>query len=430
MFGVRLVAPVVVAITLGARLLMAQSADPAAPNDAQHHGHAASGTGPAKWTVAVDGAVFATFNKQGGRRGDTDFRSQNWLMTIGARPLGSTTLTLTGMVTAEPFTVTTAGYSEIFQEGETYRRLQMTDHQHPHDLFMQLAAAWTIPVRDATHLTFAGGPVGEATLGPVAFMHRASSTENPTAPLSHHVFDSTHIVTDVAIARVDMGILSVEGSVFHGREPDEHHYDLDFGRPDSWAARAWFRPTPSWDIQVSRGFLHEPEALEPGDQRRTSASVSWLRFNGGNYTALTAAVGANRRPFSTVHAVLVEATLNVRKTAIYARAERTSAETEILLFPVVVHRPHLGELVDPIRAVTLGAVQDVARPGPLAIGVGGDVTVYGVPQLLQVTHGDAPLSFHVFVRVDRRVDRGRMWNMTMGAHSMPAAVHEQSDMHH
>ena len=67
---------------------------------------------------------------------------------------------------------------------------------------------------------------------------------------------------------IDLGILSMEGSAFHGREPDEHHYDLEFGSLDSWSTRVWLRPTPGWLIQASYGYLEEPEELEPGDQRR------------------------------------------------------------------------------------------------------------------------------------------------------------------
>lgn len=37
-----------------------------------------------------------------------------------------------------------------------------------------------IPVTDKTGFTIAGGPAGGPTLGPVAFMHRASAAENPS----------------------------------------------------------------------------------------------------------------------------------------------------------------------------------------------------------------------------------------------------------
>jgi hypothetical protein len=182
-----------------------------------------------QWSLMFDGVVFATFNRQGGRRGETQFISQNWFMAMGTRRLPRGTLTLSGGISGEPLTVGKAGYSEIFQVGEAYRNLQVTDRQHPHDLVMQLAAAWRVPIGKQASLTLAGAPVGEPALGPVAFIHRASSSENPTAPLSHHIFHSTPISAGVLTMGLDRGPFAIEGSLFRGREPDEDRYDLEFG---------------------------------------------------------------------------------------------------------------------------------------------------------------------------------------------------------
>ena len=174
------------------------------------------------------------------------------------------------------------------------------------------------------------------------------------APLAHHIFDSTHMATDVILGRLDHGIFSLEGSVFHGREPDEHHYDLDFGTLDSWSARVWLRPAAGWLIQASHGFLEEPEALEPGDQRRTNVSASWSRHRNAGFTAITAAIGRNRRHYSSLDSFLIEGTHKSGKSSFFARFEHTEVETEILLFPQIVHVPHPGELVDPVQALTIG----------------------------------------------------------------------------
>jgi hypothetical protein len=329
------------------------------------------------------------------------------------------------MVSAEPATAANPGYSEIFQVGEAYQGLQITDHQHPHDLLMQLSAAWRVPVGHKWGFTLAGGPRGEAALGPVAFMHRPSSSENPTAPLSHHMFDSTHISTGVLLAGVDRGPFALEGSWFRGREPDENRYDLELGALDSWSTRLWYRPAPRWTMQASYGFLHEPEELEPGDQKRINASVSWLRQSPSGFTAVTAAVGRNERPFSTLHALLFELTHQAGRTFVYGRFEDLTVETEILLFPQIVHRPHPGELVDPVGMLTAGAVRDVADIRGFKIGVGGDVAFSRVPDILQFTHGEHPTSFHLFVRVRPPARGGRMWNMTMGE---PMSGHEHEGM--
>ena len=87
--------------------------------------------------------------------------------------------------------------------GEAYRGLQVSDHQHPHDLLMQISAAWRLVLGEHAGLTIAGGPVGEATLGPVAFMHRPSAAENPTvAP-----FDATKLPTTGRTAPANSGAL-------------------------------------------------------------------------------------------------------------------------------------------------------------------------------------------------------------------------------
>jgi hypothetical protein len=296
---------------------------------------------------------------------------------------------------------------------------------------MQLAGAWRVPLGKKVTFTLAGGPVGEAALGPVAFMHRPSSAENPTAPLSHHIFDSTHISNGVVLAGVSRGPFSLEGSVFRGREPDQHRYNIELGALDSWSFRGWFHPDAHWLIQVSHGFLRQPELLEPGNQRRTNASVSWFQQRPSGFTAITAAIGQTTRDYSTVHALLVEGTQQWRGTSVYSRVEAMTVETEILLFPEVVHRPHPGELVDPIREVTVGALRDVVSVDGFSVGIGGDVVFYGVPPILQFVYGPNPWAFHLFVRLRPAAHGARMWNATMGqpmSHDMSHGGHDMSHM--
>ena len=67
------------------------------------------------------------------------------------------------------------------QTGETYKGQPLIDKQHPHDRFMELSAQYTHPLGErGTWFTYFGYP-GEPALGPVAFMHRMSASENPSA---------------------------------------------------------------------------------------------------------------------------------------------------------------------------------------------------------------------------------------------------------
>jgi hypothetical protein len=345
------------------------------------------------------------------------------------------------MLSLDPATVGKRGYREIFQVGETVDDRPLVDRQHPHDLFMQLGAVWRVPVTAATGLTLVGAPVGEAAIGPVAFMHRASAAENPFAPLGHHTFDSTHIAFGVVTAAVDHGPLVFEGSVFNGREPDENRWDFDFGALDSVSARIWYRPTATLELQLSTARLKEPEPLEPGNIQRTTTSLSWLSRNGVDFTATTLAYGVNATNHGNRHAVLAEATRHAGRNAIFGRAEVLHVETALLLTgggaetdalklpppcPSVVpcidsHRR------DTVGAFTLGAVRDVLKWRGFEGAAGGGVTFYAVPAVLEPTHGAHPVSFQLFFRLRSPAGTiGRMWNMRM---SQPM-LGQEMPMHH
>src|SRR5688500_18868294 len=282
------------------------------------------------WNVMQDAVVYGLFNHQGGPRGGTELRVPNWWMGMFSRKVGSSDLTINTMLSLDALTVGKKGYRELFQVGETFNGHPLIDYQHPHDLFMQLAAVWHVPIGARTGLTLAGGPSAEPALGPVAFMHRASALDNPMSPLGHHTFDSTHIAFGVVTAAVDRGPWIVEASVFNGREPDEGRWDFDFGPLDSVSGRVWYKPTPQWEFQVSSGRLVEPEELEHGNVIRTTASASWTNRAGADFTAVTAAYGVNATSHGRRGAALLEATRWRSALALYGRAELVQVESEVL----------------------------------------------------------------------------------------------------
>ena len=364
-----------------------------------------------------DGVLFVTVNHQGGPRGGDEVTSQNWWMGMAQRPVGRGTLTFNLMLSAEPLTVGRDGYREIFQAGESLDHVAVIDRQHPHDFLVQAAAVWRVPLARGYALTLAGAPVGEPALGPVAFMHRASAAEQPTAPLAHHTMDSTHLAMGVLTAGIDRGPWQIESSIFRGREPDDDRWDLmDPGALDSWSVRGWYRAGP-WTIQMSHGFLNEPEELEPGDVRRTTASVSWTRPNGN---AATIAYGRNDKPGQDFNALLAEATRTFGSNALYGRFEAVQVETDLLRFGVHgfvgrkgAHVPEGTGGVDLVQALTLGGSHLIGRKAGWDMSVGADATFYGVPSVLEPTHGAHPVSFHVFIRVRPPAPMGRMTDVTM-----------------
>ena len=385
------------------------------------------------WQFMQDGIVWGEFNHQGGPRGGDEFAVPNWWMGMASRRTSRGQVTFTGMFSLEPATLGKDGYREIFQAGETLNGRPLVDHQHPHDFFMQLAAVWRVPINDKTGFTIAGAPAGEPAAGPVAFMHRASAADNPTAPLGHHTFDSTHIAFGVITAAIDHGPWIIEGSVFNGREPDENRWNFDFGPLDSVSGRVWYRPTPAWELQVSTARLKEPEELEPGNVTRTTASASWFRRKERDFTAVTIGYGRNDKETTSFSGLFAEGTRHFGFNSVYGRLEVQQVETSVLLgnphvegisppvtCPSVVHCIEGPEARDTILAVTIGGVRDFVRTRGFELGLGGDVTAYGVPERLEAGYGSAPVSFHVYLRLRPPAPMGRMWNMRM---SQPMAGH-------
>lgn len=364
----------------------------------------AAGQPPGSWQLMQDAVVFLEFNHQGSDRGGDEFVAPNWWMGMASRQTGRGRLTLIGMLSLDPATVGRDGYRELFQTGEALDGEPLVDRQHPHDLLMQIAAVWRVPLGASTGLTIAGGPAGEPALGPVAFMHRSSAADNPTAPLGHHKLDSTHISYGVLTAAVDRGKWTIEGSLFNGREPDDDRWDFDFGRLDSVSGRAWFRPAPEWELQASAGRLVDPEELEPGNVVRSTASVSWSRVSGQDAIGFTAAYGRNASDHGWQQGLLVEAARQAGAITLYSRLEAAQLEDS----PSVL-------------AITMGGVRNVLSAVGVEGGVGADLTVHRTPDGRQAEYGAHPVSFHVFFRLRPRSTAGRMWNMRM-AQPMPHAV--------
>lgn len=356
------------------------------------------------WLVMLHGEATLGVNSQGGPRGATRFESINWVMPMAYHKLGEGTIQLRGMFSLEPLTFAPGGTPELFQTGETYKGRPLIDRQHPHDLVMEMSAQYTLPVGEhGSFFAYYGHP-GEPALGPVAFMHRASASENPAAPLGHHLQDSTHISFGVFTSGVTYKKFKLEGSLFNGREPDESRYNIEFHPFTSQSARLSFAPNSNWSMQISYGHLARPENQEPGDQRRTTASVSYNRsFDRGDW-ATTLIWGRNhyyKGGFTgNGNSYLAESTVNfLDKNYAYMRLELIDKNE--LLDPN--ERARLG-IADEhpsfrIGAYTLGYVRDVWQPGKFLVGVGGDVTLYSKPPILDRLYGLNPTSYRIFVRV-------------------------------
>ena len=134
----------------------------------------------------------------------------------------------------------------------------LVDLQHPHDFFAQIAGSWEKALSPELRLRFYGAVVGEPAMGPPAYVHRRSAMENPTTPLSHHNQDSTHISYDVLTLGLASSTVTLEGSAFHGAEPDENRWNIQAGAIDSYSGRLTVDAADGLDGAGFRGPPDQP----------------------------------------------------------------------------------------------------------------------------------------------------------------------------
>jgi hypothetical protein len=368
-------------------------------------------------------AVCAQFNLPCGppeRRGGDKLFSTNWIMPMATRQLGPDgrdgQLTLRGMFSLEPATISGRQYPELFQQGETAFGKPIIDGQHPHDFFMELAALYDIRLGEHTLLSLYAAPIGDPAIGPTAYPHRLSASENPLAALGHHQEDSTHIAFNVLTAGLTWRWLRFEESGFHGAEPTEQRWGFQPSPNghaiDSYSSRITFAPTQNWSSQYSIAHIVSPEALYPNEnQQRQTASIMYNRPFG-----TTTADGTHTGNWSTTllwgrtksltdntieNSYLLESLLNFHsRNYIWTRIENAGRSNELLLPPGSALPPNFTESpIGHVAAYTIGYDRDFHIAPHLLAAPGAQFTTYITPQSLISTYGAHPFGAVAFLRL-------------------------------
>ena len=178
-------------------------------------------------------------------------------------------------------------------------------------------------------------------------------------------------------------------------KPDQHRYNIEPPALDSISTRLTWNPIPDLSAQVSWGYLHSPEQLEPNvNENRVTASFTYNKpFGEGNNWATTFAWGRKmNRPGPTLDGFLLESSVVLLDThTLFGRAERVN-EDEILghVEPALVFTPTKS---------SLGYIYDFHLTEHVKLGIGGLGSRYIVPNGLNTAYGSDPTSFMAFVRV-------------------------------
>ena len=349
------------------------------------------------WSMMAHGLAFGGYDYQGSRRGGGQVFSTNWAMLMAEHELLGGEFGARLMMSGEEFTDGGRGYPLLLQSGEEFHGVPNHDRQHPHDLFMELAATYTRKISKDVGFELYGGPVGEPALGPVAAPHRESAAADPFAPIGHHWMDSTHVTFGVVTAGVFTRNLKLEMSWFNGREPDSNRSDFDFRRMDSYSTRLSYNPMRDLSLQVSWGYLKSPEQLEPNVSiNRVTASATWNRplASGGNW-ATTAGWGRNIPSSGKPNdALLLESNFDLdTRNVLFARAEFVRKTGDDLDFTPA------GQLYS-VGAVSLGYLRNFPILNAFIMSPGVMVTTNFIDgRLNSAYHSQTPVGLAAFIRL-------------------------------
>ncbi len=375
------------------------------------------------WMLMLHGNAFLADTQQQAaqptsptnRRGADKLFSTNWIMPMAMRPLGPGQLTVRAMFSLEPATITNRSYPELFQQGETAFGTPIVDGQHPHDFFMEVAALYDWKTSERSLLSLYAAPVGDPAIGPTAYPHRMSASEDPIAALGHHQQDSTHIAFNVLTAGFTWRWLRFEESGFHGAEPTEARWHFEPSPNghaiDSYSSRLTFVPSANWSAQYSWAHITSPEALYPGeDQSRQTASIMVNRPGGHDLGAglrssnLSATLlwGRTRSlaDNSKENSYLAEALWKFGSTNyVWTRLENAGRSNELLISPGSPLPPNFTELpIGHVAAYTAGYDHDLPLAPHLLVAPGAQFTSYTTPSALTRSYGSHPFGVVAFVR--------------------------------
>jgi hypothetical protein len=383
------------------------------------------------WMLMSHGFLFAQYDHQSGKRGGNQLGSLSWVMLMATKAVAGGRFQARTMLSLDVLGVTSRGYPLLLQTGETFNGALLHDKQHPHDVFMELGALYQRKLTRTIGWSVYAAPSGEPALGPVAFMHRPSAMDNPTAPISHHWQDATHVAFGVLTAGIFTRTTQLEGSYFNSRDPDQNRWDFDRIKLDSYSSRLTINPSAEWSLSAGYGYLKSHEAFDPAESmHRVTASVLNGRSLGADGQIASALIwGVNKHASHPVfaHSLLAETEAILdRKNTVFGRAEWVQKSAEDLVVDagsaaaVASGNPTFPtEQIFNVAAIEVGYVREIARTHWATIGLGAAGTLNIVPSLLEPHYGSrTPLGTFVFLRLrpfhTKRAIRQPMDGITMG----------------
>lgn len=241
----------------------------------------------------------------------------------GGHMVGSVTLDFEGL-TMPDGELTPGAWGEGF-----------VDRRHPHTTLHELNVAF---------VDVLGAFDGRRRLGVVAGKGFVPfGTDDPMSrpisryPVNHHFAQVLERV--IAVAQYDAGMVTVEGALFNGDEPERPGQwpliradDGTWRFGDSWSARVTIRPVNGLEVQGSRATVHSPEHRQGAgeDVVKHSISARWHDAPawGERYLMAEWARTSELDGFFVFHSALAEAMVRRKLWQAAYRFERTERPEE------------------------------------------------------------------------------------------------------
>jgi len=321
-----------------------------------------------------------------GRGEGNRFDAPTMFMAMYSHPAGKNgQICFRSMVSLDPVIERPWGYPLLYQTGEEYRGHPIHDRQHPHDLFSELAVTYSYEFNEKRSFYLYAGLPGEPALGPPMYLHRISGMSIPDAPIGHHWQDATHITFGVVTAGYSFGKAKFEASALNGREPDSNRWNIDRPRLDSFSGRFSVNPTKHLALQISHGYLKNPERSDPNVHvlRRTTVSAIYnKKLSDTRNWASTLVWGQNYANGERSNSFLAESNYDFDKNAVFGRYEvvRKSGRDLVLTAPLSNGQYWLN-------VFKAGYIREIFQNKGLNIGLGGMFTLDHNPALLSPVYG-------------------------------------------
>ncbi len=348
------------------------------------------GTEPASSGFMLQINQFMIFSSTSGRRGQTRLTGPGTWMLMYDQDLSSGNhLSINVMASPEQLTVGDRGTPQLLQT-------ENIDAMHAHDTLMALEFrdVLTFGPGDRQRLTFLFAPRGEAAIGPVPFMHRASAVGNPDAPLGHALQDGFHDASTVLGLQYQIAGTSIEATAFSGRDLS---WPFPLHGPDSYGVRVI--QTISDQVALGASYADALLSDDAGGEEHNQFISAWLTTShvfDGNTLKSSLIWGRTRAERgSYFDSFLGEAVYQRGRNAIFGRAEVLQITPEQLGLVIG------GGSADArwVQALTVGYETTLFENNSASLRLGGSYTADFVPEDFQPAYGSDPGGAKVYLRL-------------------------------